>query len=182
MNAFRCLPVAAVLVLAWFPALALGAETPATAPPVSGQPRKVQSHITEALLAKLPRFVPPSAGPGGSASDRDAGDSSDEILRLPKMTIRPKQVLPESDYAWLNDKGRLELALKAHPGIRVGNILGLNNGIAAGMQQEERLAAKKADLADQVQRSTLGDSEVDKRIRALTKALLQRSGTDRAFP
>ena len=160
-----------------------GAEPATAAIPASGPPRKASSEITEALLAKLPKYAPPApALVPGIAPRTDAAGSLEEILILPKITVRPTPIVPESDFAFLNTKGRLELSLNAHPGIRVGNLLGLNDIMTLTMQQDERVAAKKADLADLVQRSTLGDSELDKKIRALTQALLQRSGTERDFP
>gem|GEM_PF-4123956 len=157
------------------------AEPPTITAPASGQAlRGPRSKITGAIIAQLPKFEAPT--PIVSPLSSSDGDSAEDTFKLPKMTIRPTQVMPESDFAWLNTKGRLELALKAHPGIRVGNIFGMNEGIAQAMQQEERLAAKKADLTDRVQRSTLGDSEVDQKIRKLLQALLRRSATEREFP
>jgi hypothetical protein len=161
-------------------ALLAGAEPATIANPPSGRSRGSRSKITEAIIATLPKFapLPPLVSPGSPSNS----DSAEDTFKLPKMTIRPTQFMPESDFAWLNTKGRLELARKAHPGIRVGNIFGMNEGIVQAMQQEERLAAKKFDLADRVQRSTLGDSEVDQKIRKLMQALLRRSATEREFP
>ena len=157
-------------------AFAFGGEGLAAEPPVVA--RRGLSKITEALIERLPRFVPPAP----AIALKEGDQSSEEILRLPKITVRPAPFGPESGFAMLNAKGRLELALETHPGIRAGNILGTNEVIARAMQREEWLAAEKTSLADRVQRSTLGDSAVDKKIRALTKALLQRSATDRDFP
>ncbi len=147
------------------------------------QPPKTQSDITRALRAMLPKYVPPAPTKPSPASGSEEDDgSAGDVLHLPKITVRPQPFTPESDFALLNPKGRLDLALKTHAGMRVGNVLGLNEIMALTMHQEERLAAKKADLAGQVQRSTLGDSELDQKIRDLMQALLQRSGTERDFP
>ena len=182
MRPVHRLRVAAVAAMVILSDLALEAESPAAPPPAAAKPDTAPSQITGALLAGLPRYAPAPAKAFEAAPARDEGGAAGEILHLPKITIRPDPVVPESDFALLNPKGRLELALKTNPGIRLGNFFGLNEIIARTMQQDERLAAKKANLVDQVQRSTLGDSEVDRKIRELTQALLQRSGTERDYP
>lgn len=176
-GSLHCFPMAGLPFIPFAAlAFAFGGEALAAEPPVA--PRREPSKITQALVERLPRFVPPAP----AAASREEDQASDGILRLPKITVRPSPFAPESDFALLNAKGRLELALKTHPGIQAGNILGTNEALAHAMQREEWLAAEKTNLADRVQRSTLGDSAADKKIRALTKALFQRSATDRAFP
>lgn len=165
------------LLLAWALAGEAGAEETAESRAAASQSRSSAAERTAALLAKLPKFTPapPPREPGAASPDED-------VLVLPKLTVRAKLNLPDSDYTMLNAKGRLELSLEKHPGLKIGDLLGLNDNLARTMQQDERLAAKKAELSARVETVAFSDSELDQKIRGLTKSLQQRSGAERDFP
>ncbi len=154
----------------------LAVEGEAAASPGEGRTNP-PSKVTRALLEKLPKYVPPAATrPVEAPSSRDV--AAGDVLQLPTVTVRPDANPLPPDDAFLNAKGRLELAIKAHPGIKIGNLLGMNEGIAHEMQREEWLAGAQAETAAAVQRAAIGDSEMDKKIRKLMKAALQRSGPE----
>ena len=188
MNGCRHLRFDALATLALFLGAGAQTEPPPVSPPATSQPSNLHSQITKAIIAKLPKYVPPAPAklpdfsqPNEAGDSSTAGDALDDVLHLPKMTIRPAAPLPSSDFALLNAKGRLELAMKTNPGLHFGNFLGLNSGPqgpALAIQADEREAQRKADAADLVDRTTIGDSPEAKRIRQLLQAAVQRANTD----
>lgn len=157
---------------------ALVAQVPSEAS-VPDRQRIVSEKVSHAVIEKLPKFEPPTAvTPTEPRSDESSDESTDGILRLPKMTVRAAAPVAPPEFAWLSPKGRLALAIKSNPGIRVGNIFGLNNGIAMAMQTEQREVQKKAVLTDSVQRTKSDDSPESRKIDRLLKAALQRPNSD----
>ncbi len=184
MNGCRLLRFDALAALALFLGVEAKAELPPAAPPASSQPDSMHSQIIKAIIAKLPKYVPPVPAklPDFSLPDTSGGSSNaDGVLKLPKMTIRPAAPLPPSDFALLSPKGRLELAMKTNPGLHIGNIFGLNSGPqgpALAIQADEREALRKAATTDLVERTTVGDSAEAKKIRQLLQAAVQRANSD----
>lgn len=179
MNGCRHLRLDALAALALFLGAEARAEQPPVSPPAPSQPHSMSSKITEALAAKLPKYVPPVpvklpdfSQPG------EAGGSADDILSLPKITVHPTTIMPAPDFAWLNEKGRQELAMKTSPGLHFGNILGLNQVVALAIQADEREAQRKAATTDLVDRTTLDDSEEARKIKRLLQAAVQRTNSD----
>jgi hypothetical protein len=182
VNGYRHLRLDALAALVVFFGVETRAEPPPDSPPASTQPHSASPKITEAVAAKLPRYVPPvPAKLPDFSQPNEAGDSSDDILNLPKMTIRPAAPLPPSEFAFLSPKGRVELAMKTNPGLHFGNILGSNsgpNGPALAIQADEREALRKATTTDLVDRTTINDDESAKKIRQLLQAAVQRANSD----
>lgn len=180
MNGYRHLRLDVLAALALFLGAGALAEQPPVPPPIVDEPNSsVHSQITKAILAKLPKYVPPAPAKVANLFPPDnASDPADDILRLPKITVRPTTPAPAPGFAWLNEKGRLELAMKNSPGLRLGNFFGLNQGIALAMQVEEREVQAKAALTEVVERTTLDDSEGARKIRQLLQAAVQRPNTD----
>lgn len=147
------------------------ADAPA-APPVS---RRSSSWISEVLAAELPKYVPrpPTEAVEASTSNEPAVER-DGVLNLPTLTVRPVMRESPTDYAFLTAKGRMDLALKTYPGLRIGNLFGLNQGIAMAMQWEEQRVNKINDLSDRVLRVSLDDSAETKETLRLLKAAIQR--------
>jgi hypothetical protein len=134
------------------------ATLPAPAPTPAPRPR-LSPAIKEAIAASLPKYSP--LAPNNTSVSTAAGDStesSDGILHLPKMTVRTQRIVPLTGYDCLTPKGRLELAKKTFPGLRVGSIFGMNDGIALAMLQEEVEYQKRQALADLVKRTNMLDS------------------------
>lgn len=147
--------------------------------PSAPRVNRVSAHITREVMEKLPKYgavapVEPARRPEVS----DGLDSSDDVLRLPKVTVTRRKPPPMDDFSWLTPKARLDLALKTQPGLRLGNIAGLNNGIASAMQAEDRSVKSKAVLVAEVQVHSSDNSDVSKRIRRLLQAAIQRPNAD----
>ncbi len=141
--------------------------------------RRQASWITEVLAAELPKYVPHSAVETTEASlAPEPAVEKDGVLNLPKMSVRPLMKESPSDYGWLTGKGRMELALKKYPGLRIGNLFGLNNGIALAMLAEEQQWQRLNALADRVRRVSLDDSPETRATIRLLKGAMERPNID----
>jgi hypothetical protein len=135
------------------------------ASPTTGRARILSPEIVQAVIQKLPKYAPPT--PAKTAPEPPGGegkDSSHDMLHLPKLTVKERPPTRPSDFELLTPKGRLELALKKYPGLRIGNLFGMNNGIALAMQAEERKLEEKAAVTDTVRRSTKDSSPESKKL------------------
>ena len=73
---------------------------------------------------------------------RDVDKPKNEIPRLPKYVVHERRppVFRERDV--FSASGMLDLSFRRHPGLSIGNILGLNEGLARQMiYDDERLAS-----------------------------------------
>jgi len=99
-------------------------------------------------------------------------------MYLPKMTITTAKMPPTTGYDLLTPKGRLELALKKYPGLRLGPLARLNDGIAMAIEREEREARKREELKAQVLSIAIGDAAKSaEEVRAM-RAATARPNTD----
>lgn len=135
--------------------------------------------IREAIRAGLPRYQPPTAD--GDVRMTESGEAAEEragVLNLPKVTVEAKAPPRATEYDFLTPKGRLELAVKRHPGLKVGNLFGLNNGIALAMLQEEIEVEKKSALKEQVERLSIDDGVETRELNRLLREALARPNRD----
>lgn len=150
-------------------------DTP-DAPPVSRRP---SSWISEVLAAELPKYEPhPPAEPTEVSTADEPAVERDGVLNLPTVTVRPVMKESPADYSFLTAKGRMDLALKTYPGLRVGNLFGLNQGIALYMQMEEQEVRKKAVLFTRVDRVLIDDGPDSRETLRLLKSALGRANAD----
>jgi hypothetical protein len=151
---------------------AVGAEAGPIPPP------RPAGWLTEILVSELPKFVPQTNEDVESTVAAGPAVEKDGILALPTMRVRPVMKMSPSDYGLLTPKGRLELAMKTHPGSRVGNILGLNQGIALFMQMEEQEVKAKSALYHRVDRILLDDGANARETRLMLESALGRANAD----
>ncbi len=109
-----------------------------------------------------------------STADEPAVETNG-VLNLPKITVRPGMKEGPSDYSFLTTKGRMDLALKTRPGLRVGNIFGLNNKIALFMQLEEQEVKAKTVLFHRVDRVLIDDSADSRETKRMLESALGRA-------
>jgi hypothetical protein len=184
MNGPRHLRCGLLLALALV-ATRANAQTPpgvSTHEPV----HSLSPEIVDAVAAKLPKYDPRAAdksnSDGATAND---GYESAGVLYLPKVTVRKDRLSTPSDFAFLTPKGRMELAFKTFPGLRIGNIFGSNNGKeglpfradngdATTMQAESREVARKEAMTETVERTRTDDGPESRRIDKLLKAAVAR--------
>lgn len=176
MTGCRHVRLDALAVMAVFLGVEMLAEQAPVEPTGSGPSRNnVSARINEALREKLPKFK--ARDPATSAGVESATESSDGTMVLPTMTVSETLVLPPPE-AVITPKGRLDQAMKAHPGLKIGNLFGLNNGTALALQQEEREARKKAALDDLVQYLAVENTPDARKLKAEMKAAKQLPNTD----
>jgi hypothetical protein len=123
------------------------------APPVDsdGQTRSVSPGIAAALSAGMPKFSPPTPTPTPVAEPQDLRDidkPKNEIHRLPKYIVRETRPPIFRDRDLFTQTGLIDLYFKNHPGLVIGNILGLNSAAALQMYQDDQRKESMDDLAD----------------------------------
>ena len=184
MNGPRHLRCGLLLALALV-ATNANAQTPpgiSTHEPV----HSISPEIVDAVAAKLPKYDPRAADKSNSdgATANDAYESAG-VLYLPKVTVRKDRLSTPSDFAFLTPKGRMELAFKTFPGLRIGNLFGSNkgkeglpfrtdNGDATTMQAESREVARKEAVTETVERTRTDDGPESRRIDKLLTAAVAR--------
>jgi hypothetical protein len=126
---------------------------PAPPPTTADAPRAISAETAAKLTAPIPKFVAPppeiAAVPAPAAVEEVKPRNT--IIRLPDYIVRDAKTPPPKEREVLTPRGRLELARKRHPGLKLGNLWGLNDGWALAMlAEQERLDRKREfeDLAD----------------------------------
>jgi len=133
--------------------LAPQTANPAPAPiaDVDGAARPVSPGIAQALADGMPKYSPPTPAPAQPAETQDARDldkPKNEIPRLPAYVVRasrPPIFRPRDLYT---PSGLIDLSFAKHPGLAIGNILGLNDALARDMYYDDERLTNIADLAD----------------------------------
>lgn len=163
-----------VVIIAWTGVSSIEAENSAAPAP---RPRRTLSDkVVHEVETKLPKYDPAPKPAEAPAPTNDESSGSPDVLHLPTVTVTAETPLPP-DWAMVTPKARLEMAIKARPGIKIGNIFGMNNGYALEMQHEQRDVEKKAALSEIVANTRTDDSAESRRVDALLKAALARTST-----
>jgi hypothetical protein len=140
-------PEASSVLLA--PKRAAYAPPPAT--DSDGQTRTVSPGVAALLAEGRPKFSPPTPTPAPVAEPvdlRDIDKPKNEIPRLPKYVVHEVKPPVFRNQDLYTAQGLIDLSFKNHPGLRIGNILGLNSRQAYEMQLEDQRTAGIADLTD----------------------------------
>lgn len=151
-------------------------KTPAPAPSKRSLAPRPRGETPPALAAN-PAARTATATSTGSAASAGGGDGTEgeDPLVLQKMTVTEEQANLPSKPEVLDAQARLELALKAYPGLRIGGPLAkLNHAVALEMQKEAKEAAARAALAAHVENLPAMDEE-----RAKEEVRLMREATAR---
>lgn len=114
-----------------------------------GVTRSVSPAVAAALAQGLPKYSPPKPTPDPSAEAQDLRDIDkprNEIPRLPKYVVHERRppVFRERDI--LTDSGLIDLSLKSHPGLNIGNLFGLNDYVARQMIYDDLRLKNIEDL------------------------------------
>jgi hypothetical protein len=130
-------------------------------PPVDsdGVTRSVSPGIAAALSAGMPKFTPPTPTPTPAAEPvdmRDIDKPKNEIHRLPKYVVREARPPIFRDRDLYTQTGIIDLYFKAHPGLKIGNILGLNDAVAMDMFRDDQRKENMDDLADEAHAMAAG--------------------------
>lgn len=130
----------------------------------------LSERIRDAIRAGLPKYqLQPANDDVRMIESSERAVERDGVLRLPTVTVEARTQPRIDGYEMLTPKGRMELALKKYPGIKLGNLFGLNNGIALALLQEEIEAQKREEMRDLVERVSTGGGAEDKVLNDLLK-------------
>jgi hypothetical protein len=151
-----------------------GAENPGM--PASTVKPKLSEKIVHEVDNKLPKYDPSSEGGKESLPAAEEPNASPDVLRLPTVTVTAETPLPP-EWAMVTPKERLDRAIKARPGLKIGNIFGTNNGYALEMQREEHDVQKKAGLTEIISNTRTDNSAESRRIDRLLKDAVALPGT-----
>jgi hypothetical protein len=134
------------------PALAAQpANEPATPTNSSGANHALSAETAGRVVAGLPKYSAPKAkGTSGDASSetQETDKPRNGIIRLPRYHVREQKVPDFKNRELLTPEGKLDLALKRRPGLKVGNFFGMNNGIAMRMLAEDDAYERRLEMQE----------------------------------
>ena len=120
--------------------------------------RAISPAAAAQLAAAVPKFeapppTPVAKPPVDSAVDlREVDRPRNTIVRLPSYLVREEKPVILNDREIRTPQARLQLALKKHPGLRLGSFwIFRNDGIALAMLAEEERLEQKQHFEDLVQ-------------------------------
>ena len=140
-------------------ALAQGAE-PNGAPSTNSEPASITPRLparsnrasaqTTSRLS-LPKFLPaevrtPAADASPSAEAPEIDRPRNAIIRLPRYDVRDDQAPDFRERELLTDQGRVDLALKRHPGLKIGPLAFLNIRRGLEMLEEEQAVERRNEM------------------------------------
>lgn len=114
-----------------------------------GVARSISPEVAAALSAGVPKYSPPTPTPDASVEAQDMRDidkPKNEIPRLPKYVVHERRPPVFRDRDLFTDSGLLDLSFKSHPGLAIGNVLGLNEGPARQMMYDDMRLKNIEDL------------------------------------
>lgn len=125
-------------------------QDPAAAPASSAD--HTLSHATSArVVSGLPKYSPPKANSeeGEAASDlRETDKPKNAIIRLPRYHVRERKIPEFKNRELLTPEGKLDLAFKRRPGLKIGNLFGLNRGPALAMLAEDEAYERRLEMEE----------------------------------
>lgn len=133
------------------PADQQGAPVPPPSASFNSPERSVSPEVAEALSLGMPKYNPPTPTPvavNEPADMRDVDKPKNEIKRLPSYIVHDSRPPVFRDRDLYTKDGLVSLSYKLHPGLRIGNIAGLNDATAYEVFLEDERLANIADLTD----------------------------------
>jgi hypothetical protein len=132
-------------------------SVPQTAPvppaPATTRPRETSPETAAKIIFTLPKYSAPPEAEAKKTEEapdlRETDKPRNGIVRLPKYLVQEPKVPAFKDRELLTTQGKIDLAYKRHPGLRLGSLGFLNNnGPALMMLEEERRLERKAEMED----------------------------------
>lgn len=138
------------------PAIVLAAKpdesAPVPAPERDPGTRSVSPGVAQALADGMPRYHPPTPVPTQTPEQILAQAESDKpknaIPRLPAYVVRESRPPVFRNREILTDAGMVGLTFRNHPGLAIGNLFGLNEGVARQMFYDDERLTSIDDLSD----------------------------------
>lgn len=111
-------------------------------------------------IIRLPKDVlPPEAIAVAVASSENNESAPDGVVRLPRYDVREHRLPNFKEREILTPTARVDLYLRRHPGLRIGNLFGWNRGIASAMIGEEDAIDRRREMADLLALAAFADSQ-----------------------
>jgi len=144
----------------------LAPKSPTLAPVQAddGSGRAVSSKIAADLASGMPRYAPPTPTPAATGEPQDLRDidkPKNEIRRLPAYVVRETRPAIFRNRDLYTTKGLASLSFKTHPGLIVGNFLGLNSKIAYEMYLDDQRLENIEDLTETAHAMALGGDKAE---------------------
>jgi len=133
--------------------LAAQPSAPVPLPSVApvGPQRAASPEVEAALSLGRPKFSPPTPTPAALDVPQDmrtVDKPRNEIPRLPSYIVRDSRPPVFRDRDINTKEGLVSLSYKLHPGLGIGNLMGLNDAPAYEMFLADERLANIADLTD----------------------------------
>ncbi len=115
-----------------------------------GTTRSVSPAVAAALASGMPKYNPPTPTPVVNEPKdlRDIDKPRNGIPRLPSYVVRDARPVIFKDRDFYTKDAIVSLSYKIHPGLILGDFLGLNAGPAYEMYMDEQRQVEMADLTD----------------------------------
>lgn len=98
-------------------------------------------------IVRLPKdLLPAESSPVAAAASDNDGPAPEGVVRLPRYEVRERRLPAFKERELLAPAARVDLYLKRHPGLRIGNLFGLNRGIARAMIEEEDAYDRRLEM------------------------------------
>jgi hypothetical protein len=124
-------------------------DTPTPAPQSDGTAKSVSPSVAAALADVMPKYIAPTPQPAAPAASQEAADGDkpkNEIPRLPQYVVRERRPPVFRNQDLYSPSGLVDLSFKGHPGLKIGNLFGLNEGPARDMAYDDQRLQNIEDL------------------------------------
>ena len=110
-------------------------------------------------IVRLPRdLLPPEPVIASAGPAEDEGVAPEGVVRLPRYTVPGRRIPRFKEREILTPAARIDLYLKRHPGMRIGNFFGLNRGAAASMIADQDASDRRREMTDLLEFQAFADS------------------------
>ena len=124
-------------------------SVPSRPPPTR---RAISPEMAEKISALATRAAPPASSnaatvttPGIPSPD---GTGSSDVVQLAPFVVKEDKLPDIKERQLLTPKGKLELAKKLNPGLNLGPLSSMNNGVALEMAEEVFAQERRKELAE----------------------------------
>jgi hypothetical protein len=113
------------------------------------------------VIVRLPKeMLPPESIAAPAAAVAENSDPAPNgVVRLPRYEVREPRLPNFKEREILRPRARVDLHFKRHPGLRIGNIFGLNRGIARAMIAEQDDYDRRQEMAELLAFQSFADSQ-----------------------
>lgn len=120
--------------------------------------RRETDRPRNAIVRLSKDLLPPEATPAAAASFENHEPAPEGVVRLPSYDVRERRLPNFKEREILTPTARVDLYLRRHPGLRIGNLFGWNRGIASAMIAEEDAIDRRREMSDLLALAAFADS------------------------